>query len=421
MNCEVISIGDELLIGQTVNTNASWIGSQLNLEGFDVNYGVVISDENTDIIKALKVAESRSDLIIITGGLGPTKDDITKHTLCDYFETELILNKEIEDKIITYFKARGLPILQTNRDQALLPKNCKILNNSKGTASGMWFEKNNKNFISLPGVPYEMKAIMSEEVIPKLRIEYGNGYHLINKTIKTHGMGESFLAEVIKDWEEGLNIDEIKLAYLPSPGIVKLRLTILGLEKEILNQKLTYQIDKLKELIPNQIFGFENDTMESVVGKLLNQLNSTVSTAESCTGGTVAKLLTSISGSSSYFNGSVVTYTNLSKEEILDVDSNVLNTEGAVSQKTVEKMAKKVRSIFHSDFGLATSGIAGPTGGTNDKPVGTVWIAISSNEKTISKKLNLGYNRERNIHVSALSALNLLRLELVKMNLIKSS
>ena len=421
MNCEVISIGDELLIGQTVNTNASWIGSQLNLEGFDVNYGVVISDENTDIIKALKVAESRSDLIIITGGLGPTKDDITKHTLCDYFKTELILNKEIEDKIITYFKARGLPILQTNRDQALLPKNCKILNNSKGTASGMWFEKNNKNFISLPGVPYEMKAIMSEEVLPTLRIEYGNGYHLINKTIKTHGMGESFLAEVIKDWEEGLHLDEIKLAYLPSPGIVKLRLTILGLEKEILNQKLTYQIDKLKELIPNQIFGFENDTMESVVGKLLNQLNSTVSTAESCTGGTVAKLLTSISGSSSYFNGSVVTYTNLSKEEILDVDSNVLNTEGAVSQKTVEKMAKKVRSIFHSDFGLATSGIAGPTGGTNDKPVGTVWIAISSNEKTISKKLNLGYNRERNIHVSALSALNLLRLELVKMNLIKSS
>ena len=421
MNCEVISIGDELLIGQTVNTNASWIGSQLNLEGFDVNYGVVISDENTDIIKALKVAESRSDLIIITGGLGPTKDDITKHTLCDYFETELILNKEIEDKIINYFKARGLPILQTNRDQALLPKNCKILNNSKGTASGMWFKKNNKNFISLPGVPYEMKAIMSEEVIPTLRIEYGNGYHLINKTIKTHGMGESFLAEVIKDWEEGLNIDEIKLAYLPSPGIVKLRLTVLGLEKEILNQKLTYQIDKLKELIPNQIFGFENDTMESVVGKLLNQLNSTVSTAESCTGGTVAKLLTSISGSSSYFNGSVVTYTNLSKEEILDVDSNVLNTEGAVSQNTVEKMAKKVRSIFHSDFGLATSGIAGPTGGTNDKPVGTVWIAISSNEKTISKKLNLGYNRERNIHVSALSALNLLRLELVKMKLTKSS
>ena len=420
MNCEVISIGDELLIGQTVNTNASWIGTKLNLEGFDVNYGVVISDKSNDIIKALKVAESRSDLIIITGGLGPTKDDITKHTLCGYFETELVLNREIENKIISYFTARGLPILQSNRDQALLPKHCKILNNSKGSASGMWFKKDNKNFISLPGVPYEMKAIMLEEVIPKLRVVHGNGNHLINKTVKTHGMGESFLAELIKDWEEGLNVDEIKLAYLPSPGIVKLRLTITGSEKDILNQKLNQHIENLKLLIPNQIFGFEKDTMESVVGSLLNKFNSTVSTAESCTGGTVAKLLTRISGSSSYFNGSLVTYTNQSKIELLDVDSNVIEIDGAVSKNVVEKMAIKVRSIFHSDFGLATSGIAGPTGGTNEKPVGTVWVAVSTKDRVISKKLNLGYDRERNIHVSALSVLNLLRLELINMQSLNS-
>ncbi|MDG2343638.1 MAG: competence/damage-inducible protein A [Flavobacteriales bacterium] len=413
MNCEVISIGDELLIGQTVNTNASWIGMQLNLIGFDVNYGVVIPDDKSAILNALKISSERSDLVVVTGGLGPTKDDITKHTLCEFFQTTLELNHEIEDDIITYFSARGLPILQTNRDQALLPKNCKILNNSKGTASGMWFDKEQTVFISLPGVPYEMKAIMLEEVLPNLRSSNSNASQLINKTVKTHGMGESFLAEIIKDWEEGLSDDKIKLAYLPSPGIVKLRLTISGSKKERLNQKLDYHIDKLKALIPKQIFGLEKDTMEAVVGNLLIEASSTVSTAESCTGGSVAKLLTSISGSSAYFNGSVVTYSNKSKEELLNVDSMLIEKEGAVSQKVVEKMAKQVRNIFHSDFGVSTSGIAGPGGGSIEKPVGTVWIAVASKNKVVSKKLNLGYSRERNIHVSALSALNLLRLELV--------
>ena len=413
MNCEVISIGDELLIGQTVNTNASWIGMQLNLMGFDVNYGVVIPDDKTAILNALKISSERSDLVVITGGLGPTKDDITKHTLCDFFKTSLELNPEIENKITTYFSARGLPILQTNRDQALLPKNCKILNNSKGTASGMWFEKEETIFISLPGVPYEMKAIMLDEVLPKLSARNSNASQLINKTVKTHGMGESFLAEIIKDWEDGLIVDEIKLAYLPSPGIVKLRLTISGSDKGLLHQKLNHHIGQLKALIPKQIFGFEKDTMKEVVGNLLIEASSTVSTAESCTGGAVAKLLTSISGSSAYFNGSVVTYSNKSKEELLSIDSMLIEKEGAVSQKVVEKMAKQVRNIFRSDFGVSTSGIAGPGGGSTEKPVGTVWIAVASKNKVVSKKLNLGYNRERNIHVSAISALNLLRLELI--------
>ena len=414
MKCEIISIGDELLIGQTVNTNASWIGAQLNLIGFDVNFGVVIRDNKDDILNALKCASERADLIVITGGLGPTKDDITKHTLCEYFKTSLVLNHEIENKITSYFTARDLPILQTNRDQALLPENCKILNNSKGTASGMRFEKNDTIFISLPGVPYEMKAIMQEEVFPELKLTNLNGRQLINKTIKTHGMGESFLAEVIKDWEKNLKTDGVSLAYLPSPGIVKLRLSLYGSNVKAVKEKLNQHIKKLSSLIPDQIFGFENDTMELVVSELLKTANSTVSIAESCTGGAISKLLTSISGSSSYFNGSVVSYSNNSKEEVLKVDSSILKTKGAVSKEVVEQMALHVKDLFHSDFGISSSGIAGPDGGSLEKPVGTVWIAIATKGNVVSKKLNLGYNRERNIHVSALSALNLLRLELVK-------
>jgi nicotinamide-nucleotide amidase len=413
MNCEVISIGDELLIGQTVNTNASWLGTQLNLIGFDVNFGVVIRDNKSDILNALKTSSKRSNLVIITGGLGPTKDDITKHTLCEYFQTSLVLNSEIENKIISYFSARDLPILQTNRDQALLPKNCKILTNSKGTASGMLFEKEDTIFISLPGVPYEMKAIMLEEVLPVLKLKNNNTSQLVNRTVKTHGMGESFLAELIKDWEQNLQSDDIKLAYLPSPGIVKLRLSLYGKNSIVSNEKLNHHINKLSLLIPNQIFGFGNETMELVVGDLLKAANSTVSTAESCTGGTIAKLLTSISGSSAYFNGGIVTYTNKSKEELLKVDSLLLQKHGAVSQQVVEKMAFHVKNLFQSDFGISSSGIAGPSGGSEEKPVGTVWIAVASKNKVVSKKLNLGYSRERNIHVSALSALNLLRLELV--------
>ncbi len=413
MNCEVISIGDELLIGQTINTNASWLGTQLNLIGFDVNFGVVIRDNKEDILKALKVSSKRSNLVIITGGLGPTKDDITKHTLCDYFETSLVLNSEIENKITSYFSARDLPILQTNRDQALLPDNCKVLNNSKGTASGMLFEKEGTIFISLPGVPYEMKAIMLEEVLPEMRLINSDSNQLVNRTVKTHGMGESFLAELIKDWEQNLQSDDIKLAYLPSPGIVKLRLSLYGKNSIVSNEKLNHHINKLTLLIPNQIFGFGNETMEEVVGDLLKTNNATVSTAESCTGGSIAKLFTSISGSSTYYNGSVVAYTNKSKEEILKIDSLLIEKYGAVSQQVVENMAQQVKSLFHSYYGVATSGIAGPNGGSVEKPVGTVWVAVASKNKVVSKKLNLGYSRERNIHVSALSALNLLRLELL--------
>ena len=414
MKCEVISIGDELLIGQTINTNASWIGEQLNNLGFNISHGAVISDNKEYIISALKNAANRSDVIIITGGLGPTKDDITKHTLTEYFNTSLELNKDIETSIIAYFKSVNRPILKSNLDQALLPKSCQVLSNSRGTASGMWFEKNNIIYISLPGVPYEMKGIMQEHVFPKLLSKMSGETVVVNKTIRTHGMGESFLAEIIKLWEDKLERNNIKLAYLPSPGIVKLRLSVVGLDQLILEKKLDNAIDELKALIPDQIYGYGNVTMEGIVGNLLKGRELTVATAESCTGGSVAKMLTSISGSSSYFNGSIVSYTNQSKVDLLNVNNNDIDNFGAVSQQVVEQMAEGVRNKLHTDYGISTSGIAGPSGGTKEKPVGTVWIAVASKNRIVSKKLKLGYNRERNIHVSSLSVLNLLRLELLK-------
>ena len=412
MKCELISIGDELLIGQTINTNASWIGEQINQLGVDVVHGAVISDETDAIVNALKEAAKRSDIVIITGGLGPTKDDITKRTLADFFNTKLIRHKDIEEKITNYFNQIGKPILQTNKDQALLPESCKILSNSRGTASGMMFEKENVVFISLPGVPYEMKGIMKDHVFSLIVSKKGKDNFVVNKTIRTHGVGESFLAEIIKDWANSLELHNIKLAYLPSPGIVKLRLTAFGKDENILVKKIDNCIKDLKKIIPGLIYGYGNDKMEGVVGEILKQKGFTVSTAESCTGGTVAKMLTSKSGSSAYFHGSIVCYSNTSKKELLDVDENEINNYGAVSKEVVEQMAIAVRKKFHTDFGLATSGIAGPTGGTEDKPVGTIWIAVSSANKVESKKLKLGYNRERNIHVSALSVLNLLRLQL---------
>ena len=413
MNCALISIGDELLIGQTINTNAAWLGEQLNLLGFKVMAGLVIPDDKVAIENALNDFSS-ADLIIMTGGLGPTKDDITKHTLCTYFDTKLVRNMEIESKIIAYFKSRELPILQTNKDQALLPAACEVLPNSRGTASGMWFEKNNTIYVSLPGVPYEMKGLITECVIPKLLSRNKDENTLVHRTVRTHGMGESFLAEVIKDWENNLSADEIKLAYLPSPGIVKLRLSLVGKDQKKIVSTLNKHIDLLNEIIPDQVYGYEEDTMEGVVGDLLTAQNASVSTAESCTGGAVAKMITSVSGSSNYFEGSVICYSNICKINQLHVQESALRDHGAVSQEVVEQMAIGVKRKLNTDYGLATSGIAGPTGGTTEKPVGTIWIALATKNEVISKKLNLGYSRDRNIHVTSLSVLNMLRLELLK-------
>ena len=414
MDCALISIGDELLIGQTVNTNAAWLGEQLNLLGYKVVAGAVIPDDENAILNALDELSIKADLIIITGGLGPTKDDITKHTLCNYFDTKLERNLVIEQQIVDYFNSRQLPILQTNKDQALIPSACELLPNSRGTASGMWFEKDEKIFISLPGVPYEMKGIITEIVIPKLLKRSNDDRILVHKTIRTHGMGESFLAEVIKNWEDKLYHDDIKLAYLPSPGIVKLRLSLLGKNQKGINLKLEEHIQHLQKIIPNQIYGYEDDTMEGVIGQLLSEKNETVSTAESCTGGAVAKMITSVSGSSAYFEGSIISYSNQIKINQLQVEEKTLNEYGAVSQQVVEQMAIGVRRNLNTQYGLATSGIAGPNGGTPEKPVGTIWIATAGPNGVKSKKLNLGYSRERNIHVTSLSVLNMLRLELLQ-------
>lgn len=413
MKAELITIGDELLIGQTVDTNASWIGEQLNQLGIDVNQISSIRDDRQHILDTLELSSSRSQLVILTGGLGPTNDDITKKTLCEYFNSNLILNESVLEKITAYFQSRDLEMLEVNKDQARLPHNCTILDNSRGTASGMWFEKNKVIFISLPGVPYEMKGIFLDVIIHKLNKEHLVS-NVINKTIKTQGVGESFLAEIIKDWEIELIEDGLKLAYLPSPGIVKLRITAFGNRENELRNVINNYVQKLFALIPDYIFGYDKDKLEQVVGDLLAKKNASLSLAESCTGGNLAHMITSVSGSSSYFKGSIVAYSNTVKTDFLSVNSQLIIKYGAVSKQVVEKMALGANLRFDTDYSIATSGVAGPNGGTKEKPVGTVWVAIACKEIVYSKKLTLGDNRERNILISSLSALNLLRLKLLE-------
>ena len=413
MLAEIITIGDELLIGQTIDTNGSWIGEKLNSIGLQVSHITSIQDNREQILNALKLASERSNLVIVTGGLGPTNDDITKHTLCEYFESDLTLNTDILKKIEDYFKSKNLEMLKVNKDQALLPHNCLVLENIRGTASGMWFEKKGVVYISLPGVPYEMKGIMNENGLSRIIERFSKG-KVVNKTVKTHGLGESYLAEIIKKWEQDLVEDNVSLAYLPSPGIVKLRLTAIGENEQLLMDKIENYIDQLIQLIPDYIFGFENDSLESVVGDLLRNKQQTLSLAESCTGGNISKMITSVSGCSDYFKGSVIAYSNEIKQRMLLVENEKIEFYGAVSREVVEQMALGLTKKFNTDYGLATSGIAGPTGGTKEKPVGTVWIAVANAEKVISKKFNFGNSRERNITISSLAALNMLRLELLK-------
>ena len=412
MTAELITIGDELLIGQTVDTNGSWIGEQLNLLGINVSQISSIRDDRQHILDTLDLAINRSELVVITGGLGPTNDDITKKTLCEYFDSQLIVNEAVLDKIKIYFKSRNLKMLQVNNDQALLPNNCEVLENTRGTASGMLFQKNNVIFISLPGVPYEMQGIFSDILIPKLKESYLTS-NVVNKTIKTQGIGESFLADIIKDWELELTLAGLKLAYLPSPGIVKLRITAFGDDEKELSNTIDSFILKLNGLIPDYIYGFDKDKLEQIVGKLLVDNQATLSLAESCTGGNIAHMITGVSGSSAYYKGSIVAYSNTVKIDFLKVNPELIKNYGAVSRQVVEQMALGANLQFGTDYSIATSGVAGPGGGTEEKPVGTVWIAIAHNDNVSSKKLTLGDNRERNILISSLAALNMLRLMLL--------
>ena len=420
MNAEIISIGNELLIGQVVNTNASWMAEQLNLAGFRVKQISAIADEPEDILSALKDAESRNPIVLITGGLGPTKDDITKETICTYFNTKLVFNQGVFDSIEKLFSLRGYKVTDLNRKQAEIPETCIPLANKNGTAPGIWIEKVRNDeqsksvFVFMPGVPFEMKSMFVETVIPKLK-ETFQTQSIVHKTVLTQGVGESFLADIIEKWEVNLP-ENISLAYLPQPGIVRLRLSGFGDKEAEVREQISLQAGKLEKLIPQYIFGYNDDKLEEIVGKLLKNNNLTLATAESCTGGYIAHLITSIPGSSMYYKGSVVAYANDIKENELNVSRDSLILFGAVSEQVVKEMAIGIRKKFNTDFAIATSGIAGPDGGTPEKPIGTIWIAIATPQKVIARHYLMGENRERNIRKTALQALNLLRKELIIIN-----
>ncbi len=410
MISEIISIGDELLVGQVVNTNATWMAQRLQEYGITVRQITAISDDAAEIRRMLDLAFERSEVILVTGGLGPTRDDITKHTLCAYFGTELKLHQPTLDHLERMFAARGWKMNELNRRQAEVPVACTPLVNHHGTAPGMWFEHQGRILVSLPGVPFEMEALMEQAVIPRLA-GMENPQVVAHKTVLTQGVGESSLSEMIKDWEDGLP-QNIRLAYLPQPGIVRLRLTAVAPTREEAVEQIDQQIDILRSLIPDHIFGYGNETMEEVVGRMLKERGKTLCTAESCTGGYVAHLVTGVPGASEYFRGSVVAYANDIKTGMLGVQEETLRQHGAVSREVVLEMAAGARKKLGADYAIAVSGIAGPDGGTPEKPVGTVWIAVEGPGIREAAMHMFGEHRGRNIRRSALSALNMLRLAL---------
>jgi nicotinamide-nucleotide amidase len=410
MKAELITIGDEILIGQIVDTNSAWMGQQLNLHGIEVYQITSVHDNHEHIIKAFAEAEKNADLVLITGGLGPTKDDITKNCLCEYFNTELIFYPEVFEHVQSLLSSRNVVINQLNHDQALLPASCTVLPNSAGTASGMWFERNNTIFISMPGVPFEMEAIMKEEVFPRL-VKLGITQSIVHKTVLTIGLPESMLAEKIEKWESALP-DFIKLAYLPSPQMVRLRLSGYGTNKSMLQKEIEKQVKELLSLIPENVFGFDNENLGLVIGRMLAGSGKTLAVAESCTGGNIAHFITSNAGSSAYFKGGVVAYSNEIKNKLLDVPLDLIAGFGAVSQQVAEAMALGAKRILCADYAVATTGIAGPDGGSDEKPVGTVWIAVAGPSGVKSKEYIFRHNRERNIIRSTQTALNMLRISM---------
>ena len=407
MYAEIITIGDELLIGQTINSNAAWMGQELNKIGIDVYQISTISDDKNHIVNALNDALNRTKLVLITGGLGPTRDDITKYTLSEYFNSSLVRNEKVYNQIEKVLKKRSIQMNDLNRKQADVPEKARIFVNYAGTAPAMWFEMNKKVVISMPGVPYEMKELMTNQILPSIN-QYFKTPVIIHRSILTYGTFEAKLAEILSDFEDQLP-SEIKLAYLPTDGVIKLRLTGRGDSEVRINKIIDREIDKLYEIIPKYIFGEQDDSLEKSIGVLLKAKNETLCTAESCTGGMIAHKITTIPGSSEYFIGSVIAYSNRIKEKELGVNSATIEKEGAVSRQVVEQMAQGVRKRYGTSYSIATSGIAGPAGGTTEKPVGTIWIAVAGKNGTYSRKYIFGNNRIHNIRRSTLAALNLLR------------
>ena len=413
MQAELITIGDEILIGQILDSNSKWIATELNNIGVSVYQITSIQDDKQHILKAVKEAQENADIVIITGGLGPTKDDITKITLASYFKDELVLNEEIVAQIKTMFEKVNYPFTEVNRQQALVPSKCIPLKNQLGTAPGMWFENDNKIVVSLPGVPNEMKGLMEQSVLPKLKKRFQLPF-ILHKTILTYGMGESMVAERIETWEDNLP-NYIKLAYLPSYGKLRLRLTAKGDDKQFLEEGIQQEVHKLTALIPDIIVGYDDDeTIEAVIGQLLTDKKQTLATAESCTGGNIAKMITSVAGSSNYFVGSVIAYRPSVKIKELDVDKNLIAKYSVISGEVAEAMATGIQQKFGTSYAIATTGNAGPTADITDKTVGTVFIAIATPTTVFSKEFFFGKPREKVIERASNKALELLKKEILK-------
>lgn len=412
ITAELLTIGDELLYGQIVDTNAQWMSVALSEAGIKVIRKTTVGDQEEDMLTAFAEAENRADITLITGGLGPTSDDLTKPCLAKYFNCEIRIHEEALAEVTAFFASRGRELTELNRQQAALPVCCEKITNALGTAPGMWFRRHGKVFVSMPGVPHEMKQMMTNIVVPKLKQTFTTPV-IYHKVIRTVGIGESFLAEKIAPWEKALP-PHMKLAYLPSLGEVKLRLSSMGKDQQQLEAETAERIERLKPIAGEYIYGYGDDPLEVVLGKTLKEKKLTLAIAESCTGGYLTHLVTSVPGSSDYFPGGIIPYAYEIKMRQLGVKPETLEQHGAVSEPTIIEMANLVRAKFNSDIGVATSGIAGPGGATSEKPVGTVWIAYSDKYHTVTRKLQLSKDRLINIKMASLAVLNLVRLNMPK-------
>jgi len=411
----LINIGDELLIGQVINTNAAFIGQQMSAAGIEMTDILTIGDDGEAIRTAINNAFQKTDVVIMTGGLGPTKDDITKKVICELFNRQLVSDETTLKFVSEIFAARNLPLTEINRHQADVPEGCTVLPNKNGTAPGIWIEDNGKILVSLPGVPFEMEKLITDEVMPRLKARLDSHHTIIHKVLQCTGITESNLSDLLNDYEAQLP-EELKLAYLPKPGIIRLRLTGRSDDRDSLEKTMNQQFAKLKKATAEYAFTDEDLEMEAVVGKLLAKTHKLVATAESCTGGYIAHLITSVPGSSRYFKGSIVSYSNDVKRDILNVREDNLKKRGAVSEPVVSDMALNTMGLFEVDYTIATSGIAGPDGGTDEKPVGTVWIAVASPTRLVTKEFHFGKHtgRQQVIERAARAGLNMLRIEIEK-------
>ncbi len=414
MDVYLLIIGDEILLGQVIDTNSAWIGQQLSLHGYRVVGKTAVPDARADILAALDAAARRASVVITTGGLGPTKDDITRGALAEYFDSRLVFHRETYERIAAYFARIGKPLPESARLQATVPEKAILLTNKVGSAPGMWFEREGKVFVSLPGVPFEMQYLMNEEVLPRLQKRFP-GSPLVHRTLRTVGEGESTIAKRLEAFEDALP-DHIRLAYLPSLGQVRLRLSSRWPEATIppdaadrLKTEVEAYAEKLRQLLPDVIYGAEDDTLEQVVGRLLCEQGRTLGCAESCTGGYVSHLITTVPGSSEYFTGSIISYSNEMKQSLLGVRTETLRQFGAVSEQTVLEMARGALEVLKVDIALSVSGIAGPGGGTPEKPVGTVWMAVADRERSVAQKHVFARDRLKNIQLAAVFGLNMVR------------